>query len=177
MRPPAAIQRGRLYESKELRVHWSRRRFGGCPFGADGVLKSRACAEDDPEHQREGAGLRLVRDTEAGRYLLTDAILSGDDTPSAVGTAGKRGSGKDLSFENSPSYDLIGGDLAAHVGHQVEVSGITSDAKLNDSDTRSVATGSSQREKATLTVRSVKMIAAMCPLRLSDIPARVIEAR
>jgi hypothetical protein len=119
----------------------------------------------------------VVRDTEAGRYLLTDAILSGDDTPSAVGTAGKRGSGKDLSFENSPSYDLIGGDLAAHVGHQVEVTGITSDAKLNDSDTRSVATGSSQREKATLTVRSVKMIAAMCPLRLPVIPARVIEAR
>jgi hypothetical protein len=119
----------------------------------------------------------VARDTEADRYLLRDAILSGDDTPSTVGTSGKRGSGKDLSFENSPSYDLIGGDLAAHVGHQVEVTGITSDARLNDSDTRSVAIGSSKHEKATLTVRSVKMLAAMCPSRLPITPAPAIEAR
>ena len=38
----------------------------------------------------------------------------------------------------------------------------TSDAKLNDSDARRVAIGSSNHEKATLTVRSVKMIAALC---------------
>jgi hypothetical protein len=29
----------------------------------------------------------VVRDTEAGRYLLTNAILSGDDAPSTVGTS------------------------------------------------------------------------------------------
>ena len=105
----------------------------------------------------------VVRDTEAGRYRLTDTILSGDDIPSTAERAGTRGSGQDLSFENSPSYDLIGGDLTAHVGHKVEVTGITSDAKLNDRARLSAAIGSSKPEKATLTVRSVRMIAATCP--------------
>ena len=100
---------------------------------------------------------------EAGRYLLTDAFLSGDGTRSTAGTVGTAGSGKDLSFENSPSYDLIGGRLGAHVGHKVEVIGITSDRKLNNSDSLSSAIGSSKHEKATLTVSSVKMIAAKCP--------------
>jgi hypothetical protein len=59
-------------------------------------------------------------DAEAGRYILTAAFLSGDDVLSTVGTAGKIGSGKDLSFENSRSYDLIGGRLKAHLGHEVE---------------------------------------------------------
>ena len=101
--------------------------------------------------------------TEAGRYLLTDAFLSGDGTPSTAGTAGKAGSGKDVSFENSPSFELIGGHLKAHVGHTVEVIGITSDSKLNHSDSFSSAIGSSTHEKATLTVSSVTMIAATCP--------------
>ena len=101
-------------------------------------------------------------DAEVGRYILTGAFLSGDDVPSAVGTAGKIGSGKDLSFENSLSYDLIGGRLKAHVGHEVEIIGITSDARLNNSDARSSAIGSSTPEKTTLTVESVKMLAAKC---------------
>src|ERR1700676_2497298 len=42
----------------------------------------------------------VAGDVTAGRYTLTGAFLSGDDTPPSVGTAGKRGSGKDLSFEN-----------------------------------------------------------------------------
>jgi hypothetical protein len=98
----------------------------------------------------------------AGRYILTGAVLSGDDVPSAVGTVGKKGSGKDLSFENSHSYDLIGGRLKAHVGHEVEIIGITSDARLNNRDARSSTTGSSKPEKTTLTVDSVKMLAAKC---------------
>ena len=72
----------------------------------------------------------VAGDAKAGRYILTGAFLSGDDTPSTVGTAGKIGSGRDLSFENSLSYDLIGGGLKAHVGHEVEIIGITSDARI-----------------------------------------------
>jgi hypothetical protein len=48
------------------------------------------------------------------------------------------------------------------VGHEVEIIGITSDARLNNSDARSSAIGSSTREKTTLTVESVKMLAAKC---------------
>ena len=105
----------------------------------------------------------VARGTEAGRYLLTHAVLSGDDTPSTAETAGKAGSGKDVSFENSPSYDLIGGHLKIHVGHEVEVIGITSDAKLNRSDASRSANSAPKHEQATLTVSSVKMVAATCP--------------
>jgi len=101
-------------------------------------------------------------DAKTGHYALTGASVSGDDTPSAVGTAGKKGSGKDLSFENSLSYDLIGGRLKSHLGHEVEIIGITSDAKLNTRDARSSAVGSSKHERATLTVESMKMVAAKC---------------
>jgi hypothetical protein len=104
----------------------------------------------------------IASGTEAGRYRLTHAVLSGDDTPSTVGTVGKRGSGKDVSFENSPSFDLIGTDFKAHLGQHVEVIGITSDTKLNNSDSFSRAIGSSTQEKATLTASSVRMIAATC---------------
>jgi hypothetical protein len=55
------------------------------------------------------------------------------------------------------------GDLKAHMGHEVEVIGITSDTKSNKSASCSSAIGSSTQEKATLTVSSVKMIAAKCP--------------
>src|ERR1700730_4824750 len=101
----------------------------------------------------------VAGDAEAGRYILTGAFLSGDDVPSTVGTAGKIGSGKDLSFENSISYDLIGGGLKAHVGHEVEIIGITSDARLNKRDALSAAIGSSTRELSTLTVDSMKILA------------------
>ena len=100
---------------------------------------------------------------EAGQYRLINAVLSGDGVPSPAGTGGKVGSGQDVSFENSPSFDLIGGRLKAHVGHKVEVIGITSDAKMNQSDSFNAAIGSSNREPATLTVSSVKMMAATCP--------------
>ena len=104
----------------------------------------------------------VAGDTETGRYVLTGASLTGDDTRPTVGTSGKMGSGKDLSFENSFSYDLIGGRLKAHSGHEVEITGITSDAKLNTRDARSSAVGSSKHERATLTVESMKMVAAKC---------------
>jgi hypothetical protein len=105
----------------------------------------------------------VVSDSEAGHYRLTNAVLSGDDVPSTAGMLGTVGSGQDLSFENSPSFDLIGGDVKAHRGHKVEVIGITSDAKLNKSASDSSAIGSSTPAKVTLTVSSVKMIAAICP--------------
>ena len=101
-------------------------------------------------------------DAKTGHYALTGASVSGDDTPSAVGTTGKKGSGKDLSFENSLSYDLIGGRLKSHLGHEVEIIGITSDARLNNKDALSSSIGSSKHDKPTLTVDSLKMRAPKC---------------
>ena len=126
-----------MYESKEpRRVLRPRRRVGRGLIGAGAILERQGGPEG--------------------------AFLSGDDTQSTVGTAGKIGSGKDLSFENSLSYDLIGDRLKAHVGHQVEIIGITRDARLNNRDALGSAISSSKHEKTTLTVDSVKMLAAKC---------------
>ena len=98
--------------------------------------------------------------SEAGHYLLKDAFLSGDDVPSTAGTLGKAG-GRDISFQNSPSYELIGGQLETQVGHKVEIIGITSDTKLNSSDAIRLVVGSA-KQKTTLTVGSMTIIAVKC---------------
>ena len=133
------------------------------------ALSAQAPSSNDKVDQKAVQSIRVKvigcveGDAKAGRYILTGAFLSGgNDTPSTVGTAGKIGSGKDLSFENSLSYDLIGGRLKAHVGHEVEIIGITSDARLNNRDALSSAIGSSKHERTTLTVDSVKILAAKC---------------
>ena len=137
--------------------------------GVVAALSAQATSSNDTVNQKTIQSIRIkvigcvAGGREAGHYRLTDAVLSGDDVPSTAGTAGKAGSGQDLSFENSPSFDLIGDRLKAHVGHKVEVIGITSDTKLNNSDSFSSAIGASTHERATLTVSSVKIIAATCP--------------
>jgi len=104
---------------------------------------------------------------EMGQYTLTNAMTSDDamaaksqTPPSAVGTTGSTG----------VRYGLTGGELKAHVGHKVEVTG-TMDATMktgsletgktaeNDKQT----TGSPAATKGTLTVASVKMISSSCP--------------
>lgn len=97
-----------------------------------------------------------------GQYRLTNASLTGDGVAAPVGTVGRSGTGDDLSFENSPSFDLIGGRLTGLVGHTVEVVGITSDTRLNNTDAFHMTIGSSARDRATLTVRSATTIAATC---------------
>ena len=137
--------------------------------GVVATLSAQATSSNGDVNQKTIQSIRVkvigcvAGGTESGHYRLTHAVLSGDDIPSTAGTGGKGGSGKDVSFENSPSFDLIGDHLKTHVGHKVEVIGITSDTKLNNSDSFSSAIGSSTHEKATLTVSSVKMIAAKCP--------------
>jgi hypothetical protein len=140
----------------------------GLVAGLAAVLSAQAPSSNSKVDQKAVQSIRVkvigcvADNAEAGRYILAGAFLSGDDTPPTAGTAGKTGSGKDLSFENSLSYDLIGGRLKAHVGHEVEIIGITSDARLNNRDARSSASGSSKHERTTLTVESVKMLAAKC---------------
>jgi len=137
--------------------------------GLGGALSAQATFSNATVNQKTIQSIRVTvigcvaGGPDVGRYRLTNAVLSGDDIPSTAGTAGKAGSGKDVSFENSPSFDLIGDHLKAHLGHKVEVIGITSDTKLNKSDSFRSAIGSSTREKATLTVRSVKMLGETCP--------------
>jgi hypothetical protein len=140
----------------------------GLVAGLATVLSAQAPSSKPAVDQKAVQSIRVkvigcvADDAKAGRYSLTGAVLSGDDIPPAVGTAGKIGSGKDLSFENSLSYDLIGGSLRAHVGHEVEIVGITSDARLNHRDARSAAIGSSTHERTALTVESVRTLGPKC---------------
>jgi hypothetical protein len=141
-------------------------------FGLIAGLTAAVSAQAPPANGSvDGHGVQSIRvkvigciaaDADAGRYILKGAFLSGDDVPSTAQTPGTIGSGRDLSFENSLSYDLIGGALKAYVGHEVEIIGITGDARLNNNDAFSSAIGSSKQEKTTLTVDSVKMLAAKC---------------
>ena len=141
----------------------------GLVAGLTAALSAQAPSSNGTMDQKSIQSIRVkvigcvAGGTEAGHYRLTNAVLSGDDIPSTAGTVGKAGSGKDVSFENSPLFDLIGGHLQAHVGHKVEVIGITSDTKLNHRDLFSSTIGSLTHEQATLTVSAVKMIAATCP--------------
>jgi hypothetical protein len=48
------------------------------------------------------------------------------------------------------------------VGHEAEIIGITSEARLSKSNALGSAIGSSAHEKTTLTVDSVTMLAAKC---------------
>ena len=95
-----------------------------------------------------------------GHYLLNNAMTAGDT--------------------KAMTYDLTGGDLKAHVGHKVEVTG-TRDSKMGKMSKDKMAGDKMANDKmggdkmmasdkmaaadahAALTVTSVKMIAATCP--------------
>ena len=95
----------------------------------------------------------------ADHYMLTNGMMAGD-------TTGK-------------SYDLMGGDLKAHVGHKVEITGTMDDGKMMgkgkmmskdkmdkdkmDKDKMSQDKMGMADAHAALHVKSVKMIAATCP--------------
>ena len=140
----------------------------GLVAGLSAVLSAQAPSSNGTVDQKAVQNIRVkvigcvAGDAVAGRYILTGAFLSGDAIPPTIGTVGKKGSGRDLSFENSLSYGLVGGGLKAHVGHEVEIIGITTDAKLNHTAALSSAVGASQHQRRTLTAESVKMLAAEC---------------
>jgi len=91
--------------------------------------------------------------SESGHYMLTNGMMAGD-------TTGK-------------SYDLMGGDLKAHVGHRVEVTGMMdNDKKMGkdamakdkmDHDKMSKDKMGMSEMHATLQVKSVKMVSSTCP--------------
>ena len=96
--------------------------------------------------------------SEAGHYMLTNGMMAGD-------TMGK-------------SYDLMGGELKAHVGHKVEITGTMDDGKMMGKDKMSKDKMSKDKMSGDkmdkdkmgmaemhsgLHVKSVKMLAATCP--------------
>lgn len=96
---------------------------------------------------------------DAEHFMLTDAVLTGEK-------AGK-------------SYDLMGGDLKAHLGHKVEVTGTLGIMAMPPKDKvamgkdkekmpmekgeHGMAKGKMAAPHSMLHVTSVKMVAASCP--------------
>lgn len=94
-----------------------------------------------------------------GHYMLTNGMMAGD-------TAGK-------------SYDLMGGELKAHVGHKVEITGTLDDGKMmgkhkmmskDKMDKDAMAKDKMSKDAMhtaemhnMLHVTSVKMMSATCP--------------
>ena len=94
-------------------------------------------------------------------YKLDHAMTSADM---------KNVSSADMKSKHMMSYMLMGGDLKAHVGHKVEVTGTMSkDTASKGMEKDKMANDAMHKDAAgmmmggTLQVKSVKMISATCP--------------
>ena len=126
-----------------------------CVLGAAGVSAQADKKMDKGMKSMTVTGCVAEKD---GHYMLNNAMMAGDT--------------------KAESYGLMGGELKAHVGHKVEVTGST-DGKMMDKgkmDKGKMDKDKMSKDKmmehdkmgmsemhAALHVKSVKMIAATCP--------------
>ena len=113
-----------------------------CVLGAAGLS-----AQADKKMDKMDKGMKSMTVTgcvaeKDGHFMLNNAMMAGDTKTMA--------------------YDLMGGDLKAHVGHKVEVMGST-DAKMMDKGKMDKDKMGMSDMHGTLHVKSVKMISATCP--------------
>ncbi|MEO5742779.1 MAG: hypothetical protein ABIS29_19510 [Vicinamibacterales bacterium] len=103
-------------------------------------------------------------------YKLDHAMMSADMKNADM----KSTSSADMKSKHMMSYNLMGGDLKAHVGHKVEVTGtMAKDAMSKDAMSKDMAKDkmpndamhkdASMMMGGTLQVKSVKMISSTCP--------------
>jgi hypothetical protein len=98
-----------------------------------------------------------VADGSGGHYMLNNAMMAGD----------MKGQMKE---DMKPmSYDLMGGNLKAHVGHKVEVTGtMASDKMMKDGKMDKGKMDKMDKDKMAgemhggINVKSVKMLSATC---------------
>ena len=133
-----------------------------CVLGAAGV----SAAQADKKMDKMDKGMKSMTVTgcvaeKDGHYMLNNAMMAGDTKAMA--------------------YDLMGGDLKAHVGHKVEVMGSTdtkmmgkgkmdkmdkdkmSKDKMMEKDKMDKDKMGMSEMHSMLHVKSVKMISATCP--------------
>lgn len=95
-----------------------------------------------------------------GMYKLDHAMMSADM---------KTMSNADMKSKHMMSYMLMGGDLKAHVGHKVEVTGTMAKDNMSKDMAKDKMPNDAMHKDAaammggTLHVKSVKMISATCP--------------
>lgn len=124
----------------------------------------------------------VAAQTGGSGYQLTNATINGADvTERKTAPEGGQGGAQvgHAAMTGGHTYELVGGDVKAHVGHKVEVTGIvltTGKDVLAKTGTPEKAPGTTgqgtmAKEKMTsdgaksmrITVASVKMISATCP--------------
>jgi hypothetical protein len=105
-----------------------------------------------------------------GTVVMTGCVAEGAGNHYMLTNAMKIGQMKSQIKDDmkETSYDLVGGDLKAHVGHKVEVAGTTAgekmmkDDKMDKMDKMDKDRMSGNKHPA-ITVKSVKMISTTCP--------------
>ena len=101
----------------------------------------------------------VAQGSHMGQFMLNNAMMSGDMKDM------KKDDMKMKDGMKPMSYMLKGGDLKAHVGHKVEITGTMGDDKMAqglDVQRTSMAKDKMMAAKV-LTVKSVDMISATCP--------------
>jgi hypothetical protein len=111
----------------------------------------------------------VAKGTEAGHYVLTNAVLAPEKASSATGATSAPSIDKTASMAAGTSYALKGDKLEGHVGHKVEVTGTTWQEKAtsttdiaNSKDTSNPTSAGSTSPQATLDVKTVKMLSTTC---------------
>lgn len=143
-----------------------------CTAAAAMAQSSAPMDQDKMKHDKMMKGTVMVTGCVAdkdsmGHYMLNNAMMSGTMPESTAG-----------SMAPMMSYMLSGGDLKAHVGHKVEVTGIVEKAKAGKMDHQMDGKMKDDKTMAdhkmdgkmmdgkmmsdTLKVKSVKMLAASC---------------
>lgn len=124
-----------------------------CVLGAAGL----SAAQADKKMDKMEKGMKSMTVTgcvaeKDGHYMLNNAMMAGDSKAMA--------------------YDLMGGDLKAHVGHKVEVTGSSDSKMAKDKMSKDKMSKDKMMDKdkmgmaeahGTLNVKSVKMISTTCP--------------
>ena len=130
---------------------------GGAAAAQDKMMDKDKMSKDKMDKPMMVTGC-VAAGSETGHFMLTNGMMAGD-------TMGK-------------SYNLMGGELKAHVGHKVEVTGTMGDGKMMGKD-KMMSKDKMDKDKMakdtmakdtmamsemhTLNVKSVKMLAATCP--------------
>lgn len=120
----------------------------GCACIASTLALS-ASQSDQQDKDQMGKEMKVTgcvaQGHDADHFMLSNAMISGEAMKSDM---------------KPSSYELMGGDLKAHVGHKVEVTGVMADYKMIDHEEK---TAEMKKMDGSLTVKSVKMISTTCP--------------
>ncbi len=143
---------------------------GICGLSAGLAAQSGMDQKDKPMMMKPGEMMVsgcVAAGTESGHYMLTHAMVAKMDKDSKMAKPAMAGEPM-----MSMSYDLVGGDLKAHVGHKVEVTGTMSKADMARMDDMAKMDAMAKDKMAKdkdmkamnmkLNVVSVKMISATC---------------